>query len=199
MPECPMIYNDFAILLVSDRVADTQVFGQMFATYTETIHLSRISSMQDIDEQHYDLIITRDPLPGQNDTPDTPVITLDDAPIKIGLILDMVETHLFKSTYNTELSYGDYDLRAVDHTFILKHHGREIILTETERNIIYALMTAKDQGLHRDALLKKVWDYNASIETHTLETHIYRLRQKIENNPSQPQYITIEHGIYRLR
>jgi DNA-binding response OmpR family regulator len=78
------------------------------------------------------------------------------------------------------------------------HSDREIQLTETERNIIYHLMTAKDQGLSREDMLQSVWAYHQDIETHTLETHIYRLRQKIEPDSTKPQHIIYDSNLYKL-
>ncbi len=67
-------------------------------------------------------------------------------------------------------------------------------LTEKEIDILAALAAAP-KGLTREALLADVWGYKAELETHTLETNIYRLRQKLEQNPSAPQWLlTTEQG-----
>src|SRR5690606_41721939 len=60
--------------------------------------------------------------------------------------------------------------------------GRKVRLTEKETNILKYLYRAPEGVVARDTLLQEVWGYNASVTTHTLETHIYRLRQKIEPN-----------------
>ena len=76
--------------------------------------------------------------------------------------------------------------------------ARKIRLTEKETNILKFLYRARDGVVARDVLLHEVWGYNAGVTTHTLETHIYRLRQKIEPNPSNAQLLVTESGGYRL-
>ncbi len=73
--------------------------------------------------------------------------------------------------------------------------GAETRLTEKEREILLALYQAGKEGLDRNTLLSRVWQYVDGVETHTLETHIYRLRQKIERDPSKPEILlTAENG-----
>jgi DNA-binding response OmpR family regulator len=75
---------------------------------------------------------------------------------------------------------------------------RKIRLTEKETNILKFLYRATDGVVARDVLLHEVWGYNAGVTTHTLETHIYRLRQKIEPDPSNARLLVTETGGYRL-
>ena len=75
---------------------------------------------------------------------------------------------------------------------------RKIRLTEKETNILKFLYRAPDGVVPRDVLLHEVWGYNAGVTTHTLETHIYRLRQKIEPDPSNARILVTESGGYRL-
>ena len=76
--------------------------------------------------------------------------------------------------------------------------NRKIRLTEKETNILKFLYRAQDGVVARDVLLHEVWGYNAGVTTHTLETHIYRLRQKIEPEPSNARLLVTESGGYRL-
>ncbi len=76
--------------------------------------------------------------------------------------------------------------------------GRKVRLTEKETNILKYLYRATDGVVARDELLHEVWGYNAGVTTHTLETHIYRLRQKIEPDPSNARLLVTESGGYRL-
>jgi DNA-binding response OmpR family regulator len=75
---------------------------------------------------------------------------------------------------------------------------KKIRLTEKETNILKFLYRAQQGVVARDVLLHEVWGYNAGVTTHTLETHIYRLRQKIEPDPSNVQLLVTEGGGYRL-
>jgi DNA-binding response OmpR family regulator len=76
--------------------------------------------------------------------------------------------------------------------------SKKIRLTEKETNILKYLYRAQDGVVARDVLLHEVWGYNAGVTTHTLETHIYRLRQKIEPDPSNARLLVTESGGYRL-
>ncbi len=80
-------------------------------------------------------------------------------------------------------------------------HGetnRKVRLTQMETAILKYLYRAGGKTVSRDVLLGEVWGYNAGVTTHTLETHIYRLRQKIEANPPNPTLLMFEPGGYRL-
>ncbi|AHM03256.1 DNA-binding protein response regulator [Roseibacterium elongatum DSM 19469] len=76
--------------------------------------------------------------------------------------------------------------------------NRKVRLTEKETNILKFLYRAQSGVVARDVLLHEVWGYNAGVTTHTLETHIYRLRQKIEPDPSNARLLVTESGGYRL-
>jgi len=75
--------------------------------------------------------------------------------------------------------------------------SREYPLTEKEADILTYLYRVEGKTVDKDTLLREVWGYNAEVATHTLETHIYRLRQKIDLDPSHPLIICDEGG-YRL-
>ena len=75
---------------------------------------------------------------------------------------------------------------------------KKIRLTEKETNILKFLYRSTEDVVPRDILLHEVWGYNAGVTTHTLETHIYRLRQKIEPDPGKARILVTENGGYRL-
>ena len=75
---------------------------------------------------------------------------------------------------------------------------KKIRLTEKETNILKFLYRSTEDVVPRDILLHEVWGYNVGVTTHTLETHIYRLRQKIEPDPGKARLLVTENGGYRL-
>jgi DNA-binding response OmpR family regulator len=81
---------------------------------------------------------------------------------------------------------------------LISEKGSKLRLTEKETAILRFLYRARQSVVTRDVLLKEVWGYNANVTTHTLETHIYRLRQKIELDPAKSQLLITEAGGYKL-
>ncbi len=76
--------------------------------------------------------------------------------------------------------------------------GAKVRLTDKETSILKYLYRQGPRTISRDVLLKEVWGYNNRVTTHTLETHIYRLRQKIERDPTNARLLVTEEGGYRL-
>ncbi|WP_141067510.1 winged helix-turn-helix domain-containing protein, partial [Brucella melitensis] len=81
---------------------------------------------------------------------------------------------------------------------LIDEKGSKIRLTEKEAAIIKYLYRAGDKVIGRDVLLEEVWGYNSGVTTHTLETHVYRLRQKIEKDPSNATLLVTDSGGYKL-
>jgi len=81
---------------------------------------------------------------------------------------------------------------------LINEKGGKLRLTEKETAILRFLYRARQSVVTRDVLLKEVWGYNSNVTTHTLETHIYRLRQKIERDPAKSQLLITEAGGYKL-
>ena len=75
---------------------------------------------------------------------------------------------------------------------------KEIELTEKEVGLLKCLLSTDEEIVDREKLLKQVWNYNPDVTTHTLDTHIYRLRQKLEKNPSIPRLIISEGGGFKI-
>lgn len=93
---------------------------------------------------------------------------------------------------------GPYEFRPAAKLLQEPRRGRRIRLTEKETAILAYLLGAGGHPVSRETLLSEVWGYNRKVTTHTLETHIYRLRQKIEPNPAEARFLLTDAGGYRL-
>ncbi len=107
------------------------------------------------------------------------------------LILETVETRA------AELTLGDHVFCAATQS-LTGPGGARRPLTEKEAAILARLARAEGGVVERDVLLREVWGYNPAVATHTLETHIHRLRRKIESSPGQPRLLLTALGGYRL-
>ena len=121
-------------------------------------------------------------------------------PFKFSVLLARIRSHLrqFEHSEDATFPLGPYTFKP-SQKILMSEDERKIRLTEKETNILKYLLRAGEASVSRDELLHEVWGYNAGISTHTLETHIYRLRQKIEPNPSQVSLLVTSDGGYRIR
>src|SRR5215469_1078302 len=121
-------------------------------------------------------------------------------PFRLSVLLARLRAHLRQSEHSDDavLVIGPYTFRPS--AKVLMHSGgrKKVRLTEKETAILKYLYRAGDQAIGRDTLLGEVWGYNAGVTTHTLETHVYRLRQKIERDPTRAEILVTEPGGYRL-
>jgi DNA-binding response OmpR family regulator len=119
-------------------------------------------------------------------------------PFRFAVLMARVHAHLRSHEQSEDAVYriGHYTFRP-SAKLLLDLAGKKIRLTEKETSILKFLYRS-GETVARDTLLHEVWGYNPAVTTHTLETHIYRLRQKIENNPGQAQILVTESGGYRL-
>ncbi|MEE9381403.1 MAG: response regulator transcription factor [Hyphomonadaceae bacterium] len=121
-------------------------------------------------------------------------------PFKFSVLLARVRAHLrsFEQSEDATFQLGPYEFHPAM-KLLLRDDKRKIRLTEKETNILKYLYRAGGKAVARDELLTEVWGYNAAVTTHTLETHVYRLRQKIEPDPSNARLLLTEAGGYRLQ
>jgi DNA-binding response OmpR family regulator len=108
------------------------------------------------------------------------------------------QLRLFESSEEAVFSVGPYTFRPSRKLLQDASKNRRIRLTDKEAAILKFLYRSDARPVDRQILLHEVWGYNPAVTTHTLETHIYRLRQKIEANPANPLLLVTEHGGYRL-
>ncbi|GBQ80729.1 response regulator transcription factor [Acetobacter malorum] len=108
------------------------------------------------------------------------------------------QMRLFENSEDAVFSIGPYTFRPSAKLLQEPLKNRRIRLTEKETAILKFLYRAGTRPVPRQVLLNEVWGYNAAVTTHTLETHIYRLRQKIEPDPANASLLITEGGGYRL-
>ncbi len=120
-------------------------------------------------------------------------------PFKFGVLLARVRAHLrsHEQSEDAVFKVGPYEFRPAV-KMLVTDADRKIRLTEKETSILKFLYRAGGKPVTRDILLDEVWGYNSGVTTHTLETHVYRLRQKIEPDPSSASILLTESGGYRL-
>ncbi len=121
-------------------------------------------------------------------------------PFRIGVLLARIRAQLrqHEQSEDAVFNIGPYLFRPAAKQMVHNETGRKVRLTEKETAILKYLFRAGGTVVSRDVLLDEVWGYNAGVTTHTLETHIYRLRQKIEQDPSQARILVTEPGGYKL-
>jgi DNA-binding response OmpR family regulator len=119
-------------------------------------------------------------------------------PFRFAVLMARIHAHLRNHEQSEDAVYriGPYTFRP-SAKLLIDPTEKKIRLTEKETNILKFLYRS-GETVARETLLHEVWGYNPAVTTHTLETHIYRLRQKIENNPGQAQILVTESGGYRL-
>ncbi len=120
-------------------------------------------------------------------------------PFKFSVLLARIRSQLrqHEQSEDAVFSIGPYSFKPAAKQ-LNDEKGGKIRLTEKETSILKYLYRQGDKVVARDTLLHEVWGYNAGVTTHTLETHIYRLRQKIEKDPSTAEILITEAGGYKL-
>jgi DNA-binding response OmpR family regulator len=121
-------------------------------------------------------------------------------PFRLNELLARIRAQLrgYDSSEDAVFKVGPYLFRPSAKQLHDQARGKRIRLTEKEAAILKFLYRAGGRPVPRTVLLNDVWGYNSNVTTHTLETHIYRLRQKIEPNPAETRLLVTEAGGYRL-
>ena len=120
-------------------------------------------------------------------------------PIRFGVLLARIRVQLRQHQASDDVIFtiGPYTFRPSS-KLVLNHNGNKVRLTGMETSILRYLYRAGQHPVSRETLLREVWGYNSGVTTHTLETHIYRLRQKIELDAATPAILVTESRGYKL-
>jgi len=121
-------------------------------------------------------------------------------PFRLHELMARIRSHLrgFETSDDAVFTIGQYLFRPSARSLVERAGNRRVRLTNKEVGLLRFLYNARDRVVSRQDLLYEVWGYNTSVTTHTLEAHVYRLRQKIEMDPTDPRLlVTYRHG-YRL-
>lgn len=120
-------------------------------------------------------------------------------PFRFAVLLARIRAQLrtHEQSEDAVFSIGPYTFKPAQ-KMLIEGENQKIRLTEKETAIMKYLYRAEQKIIGREELLEQVWDYNSGVTTHTLETHIYRLRQKIEKDPSNARLLVTEGGGYKL-
>jgi len=123
---------------------------------------------------------------------------LNDKPINIFKLIEKINTEFLKIQFNqhSEIKVNNYIVNLNSRELIMKNI--KLRLTEKEINIIVYL-SRSDRPVSVDELQKKVWSYQSDIETHTVETHVYRLRKKILNKFNDNDFIISKINGYQIK
>lgn len=121
-------------------------------------------------------------------------------PFRLGVLLARLRAQLRSHEASTDAVFmiGPFTFQPAAKLLIENGSRKKIRLTEKEVAILRHLYRAGDKPVARETLLGEVWGYNAGVNTHTLETHVYRLRQKIERDPGRAEILITAPGGYRL-
>ncbi|KZB52396.1 two-component system response regulator [Thalassospira lucentensis] len=121
-------------------------------------------------------------------------------PFRLNVLLARIRAHIRQHEQSEDAVFviGPYSFQPSAKLLIETATEKKVRLTEKETSILKFLFRAGDKPVTRETLLDEVWGYNAGVTTHTLETHVYRLRQKIEKDPSNATILVTEPGGYKL-
>jgi DNA-binding response OmpR family regulator len=120
-------------------------------------------------------------------------------PFRFAVLLARIRAQLrqHETSEDVVFTIGPYAFRPRS-KLLLNSKGSKVRLSEKESSILRYLYGDGQRAVPRETLLREVWGYNSEITTHTVETHIYRLRQKIEQNAAAPAILLTEAGGYKL-
>ena len=126
------------------------------------------------------------------------ILVFDNFPIQLNKLIDKINIQLIKQKYDhqSKIRIKDYNLNF--NSRIISRNDNELKLTEREIDIILFLKNQTEPKAI-DILQKEIWHYSSDLETHTVETHIYRLRKKIKDQFNDQNFIMSYKNGYSIK
>jgi len=125
------------------------------------------------------------------------ILVIDNLPLKINEIIEKVNIYLLKKKFNNQSEIKINSFKLDINSRVISYNDKKLKLTEREIEIILFLYNSKEsQSI--DNLQKKVWRHSSDLETHTVETHIYRLRKKISDTFNNKDFIISTNNGYKI-
>jgi len=169
-------------------IYEYQILYQVFNEISESLNFEIIQSNErDLKELNYDqknnyLIISEKKIEGVKNS-----LILDNLPIKFEKLIEIINIKFLKNKFldQSHIKIGKYNLDLNSRK--ISFGNKSLNLTERETNLIIFIKDKKNVTIKE--LQKKVWDYSPDLDTHTVETHIYRLRKKMKETFGNESFI----------
>ena len=169
-------------------IYEYQILYQVFNEISESLNFEIIQSNEkDLKELNYDqknnyLIISEKKIEGVKNS-----LILDNLPIKFEKLIEIINIKFLKNKFldQSHIKIGEYNLDLNSRK--ISFGNKSLNLTERETNLIIFIKDKKNVTIKE--LQKKVWDYSPDLDTHTVETHIYRLRKKMKETFGNESFI----------
>ena len=183
------------LYIILDEVNDLFKFNiYNYQKSEDFIHEIEINNIKCIDST---IIINKKNLFLVNKIDKNNILLIDEFPIKIEKLIEKINIHLIKQKYNfqSNINIKDYVLNI--NSRIISNKKKQLKLTEREIDIILFL-NENEKSQPVSNLQSKVWGYSLDLETHTVETHIYRLRKRINDNFNDKNFIISDKAGYKI-
>ena len=169
-------------------IYEYQILHQILNEISESLNFEIIQSNErDLKELNYDqknnyLIVSKKKIEGIKNS-----LILENVPIKFEKLIEIINIKFLKNKFldQSNIKIGEYDLDLNSRKISLG--DKSLNLTERETNLIIFIKDEKNVTIKE--LQKMVWDYSPDLETHTVETHIYRLRKKMKETFGDENFI----------
>ena len=125
------------------------------------------------------------------------IIILGELPIKILDLIEKININLLKQKYSYQSNFRIKEYKLDLNSRVISFEKKNLRLTEREIEIILFL-NSKDKAQSVDVLQKEVWGYSENLETHTVETHVYRLRKKINETFNDSNFLVSSKDGYKI-